>query len=384
MVYTGGRFWPGPCSAAIESAEGAVRYTLTGLSPSTEYRYAWVSADKTRRSVVGRFRTAAARTADSSERIVRIGATSCLGNKNPTFPTLAHAAAESLDAFVLLGDAIYTKTQTLRGYRIEYDTLLSVPAFQALSASTSLVPIWDDHEVANDWVFTSVPPHTGEIVDADQFAAARAAFDEALPHGSGPDEPLWRRLRLSDLVELIVLDCRSERDLVREQMVGEAQLAWALDALATSTAVFKIIVTSTHAADHGDRVGDGNLEERWQWFADQRATLVEAAAETPGAVFLTGNMHYGGLQRIAPAGDPGGALWEVAAGPCGSGAWDVATWFLENGGITDQYAVLLDTWNYALLEAVPAGTDGNDGPELRVSFVGDDGEVFASRTLLVG
>ncbi|MEZ4239025.1 MAG: alkaline phosphatase D family protein [Myxococcota bacterium] len=168
-----------PVVRAVHPAGGAARAALDGLAPDTEHGYVWLGADGERRSAVGRFRTAPARGA--APRVVRLGASCCLGHANPAYPTLALAAEQRLDAFLLLGDAIYTDASTLAGYRRAYDALLATPSVQALTASTSLIPVWDDHEVANDWVPADPRGPRGE--------RAGRLFDEALPH-SAIDAPL--------------------------------------------------------------------------------------------------------------------------------------------------------------------------------------------------
>jgi hypothetical protein len=159
-------------------------------------------------------------------------------------------------------------------------------------------------------------------------------------------------------------------------MVSGAQLAWATDAIRSSDAVFKVVVTSVHLTDHGPSFGDTDLDQRWQGFPEQRAALIAAAeAAGPGVVLLTGDMHYGGIQRVAPAGEPGAGLIEIAAGPSGSEPWPISDWFADNGGVPPQYLALVDTWSCARLTADPVAR------RLDIELVGDDGAVLASAAI---
>lgn len=356
---------------------GFVRIVLDDLEPDTVHTFALASADGQRRSALGTYRTA---PAQDDARVVRIGATSCLGNDAPTLPLLWSAAADRLDAFVLLGDAIYTQATELPGYRASYATLLARDSFRALAAATPLIPVWDDHEVADNWIVGPGRPGQVSIPQA-QLDAARIAFREALPQRVGADGVgHWRSLRFGRTLELILLDARAER--TAGSIVSGAQLDWAIAALQQSVCRFKLVVTGVHLTDHALRMSfpdnSDDIGDRWQGYPEQRQRLLGACASVPGVAILSGDMHYGGIQRVGAIGDVGAGLWEVAAGPAGSRAWDLAAWLTEQGHPQDAYDMLTDRHNYARFRADPGVG------ELSVELVDAAGQILAQRLLLSG
>jgi alkaline phosphatase D len=345
-----GRWEPLP-DVPIASTDGFLRAEVTGLQPDTDHAFVLVTKDGQRRSEVGRYRTA-----PEGERIVRVGASTCFGRTNPELPSLGVAAGDDLDAFLVGGDAIYTQATTLDGYRAAWRELLDRPHFRTLAAATPLVPIWDDHEVADDWV------GGGPSVDV-----ARQAFVEALGIS-----PTWRSLRFGSTLDVLLLDVRSERSEGR--IVSDEQLAWAIDALIGSPCRFKVVLTSVHITDHGTRLSfpddDSDVRERWQGYPEQRDALLDAAEAAGGVVFVTGDLHYGGVQRVGR-----GDLWEIAAGPAGSEWWDLSAWLAQIGADADPYTFLAQGWSYARITADPASG-------LSATVVGDDGDTLFDQLLV--
>ena len=139
----------------------SIAHRTDGLQPDTAYSLVFFSEDGQSHSLVARFRTALAETA--SRKIV-FGATSCMGGNWP-WPGLTNAASEGLDFFVFLGDTTYAAASTLSQYRQDWAVVMSTQGMVDLTASTSIVATWDDHEVANNWSMDSI----GE----ERYAAAR-------------------------------------------------------------------------------------------------------------------------------------------------------------------------------------------------------------------
>ena len=361
-----------PPWTGLVPVDGVIRVDVTDLAPDTEHLLVFTSPDGTVRSAPGTWRT----WPEGRSRAVVFGATTCLGNENPAFPTLAGAAEEGLDFFLFVGDTIYTQARTLADYRDEYGALEATPSVRALLSTTPLVAVWDDHEVADDWSLAPVQGQTG--VTPEQLAAATTAFREALPQREGPGGTgLWRSLTVGTTLELVLLDCRGERGDGR--MASEAQLAWAVETLRASRCVFKLLVSSVHLTDHGTRLSwpddRSDIGGRWQGYPAERERLLAALDAIPGAAVVSGGMHYGGIQRIGAAGEPGADRIEVAVGPAGSLPWDLAQWLADTDAGTEPYLDLVETWSWARFVADPvAGT-------LSVELVDDAGEVRASRAL---
>lgn len=346
----------------LSPTDQVVQLELSDLSPDTAYTGVFTSADGARRGEVFRFRTA---TDASSWRVLRLGATSCLGSANPGWANLGFVAPEQLDAFLLLGDTVYADgSVTTDDYRVHWKRALSTDSLRSALLGSGMVATWDDHEVDNNWTL-------GVDVTADQVAAATAAFREALPQTRGPERGIWRRVSWGAILDLFVLDVRGEREPEQGRIVSQEQLDWFTRELAASTARFKLVMTSVHFTDHTDLFGDLQASDRWQGFPEQRAAMIAATEGVPGVLWVTGDMHYGSLCRVAPEGQPGHTMFEVAAGPSGSFLNELVAFYEASG----QYHILLATWSWTLLELDP-GTG-----LVRVAFIGDTGEVLAEETL---
>ena len=332
----------------------AAQVEVTGLRPDTDY--AWVArTTPDTRSVVGRFRTPP--LADTP-RVVRFGAVSCLGGNEP-WPCLSRAAEEGLDTFLFLGDTIYADWGFFGGVQDKWDDALAQQGMRDLTASTSIIATWDDHEVDNNF-----NPDNTSAVEID---AGRDAFREALPQRQGAEGQIWRKVSWGP-VDFFVLDCRGER--TGGDYVSRAQLDWLKAALSESTARFKVILNSVPITDLSfiPVVGDIAAEDRWQGFPAQREELVAHCADIPGVFFVSGDFHVGAAALIDPADSPGGHLLEVLAGPGGSPV-DSAYSLIAEG---DRIVRVVPDHNVTVFTCDPATG------ELTVEWIGNDGEVLNS------
>ena len=355
----------------------AVTTLVTGLEADRAYAVYAETADGLR-SRASQFRTAPAAAAF---RRVRIVATSCLGRDGSNDNQLAnlhHIAGVDPDCILLLGDSIYADGSfTTEDYRSSWDWQMGRDGMAALFASGAVVATWDDHEIANNWVLGDAGDPLQDSVSPEQLAVGTQAWRDAIPQGLGPGgSQVWRTLRYGP-VELFVLDCRGERS-VDNAMMSQLQLDWLVDALQASDAPFKLILTSIHATDHTAFIGTVQEGDRWQGHPEQRAQLVTAAAAVPGVLFVTGDMHYGAVQRLDAEGGPGADLYEVAAGPGGSRIFPVLDVAAVGGGeVPPQYETMLQTWTFSVLDFDP-GTG-----EVHVQFIDDDNQLAAEQTLVL-
>ena len=135
------------------------------------------------------------------------------------------------------------------------------------------------------------------------------------------------------------------------------------------------MLTSVHLTDHTASMGDDNAVDRWQGYPAQRSRLVALAEEVPGVLFVTGDMHYGAIQRVSPAGAVGDGLWEIAAGPAGSELFVIDEIAELAGGYPPQYAQVVEDWNWARMVLDP-GTR-----TIAVQLIDDAGGIAAEQTL---
>jgi alkaline phosphatase D len=362
VVEEDGQGWVEIVRKALELTEGQLQFEVEDLLADTAYRYTFF-ADDSRRSVVGRFRTSLDAT---GWRVLNFAAVSCI-KKNQPWPSLSAAAALVPDAFLFLGDQIYTSSSNAENYRLEYDECLCTQGMVDATASSSSIATWDDHEVANNYVVADL--------DEGQYDAARQTFREAFPQRQGPTGDVWRVLRYGKVADVFVLDCRSERLADEGVYLGREQMDWLKAELSASSAVFKLIMNSVPITDFADLLGDAVAEDRWQGFPDARAEILGHIDDQAisGVVWVAGDVHFAMVAAVGipGSGDPGEHQTEICVGPGGSSPTPVSLFQDQTG----QYPVLVGQWNTTLLRLDP-GTQ-----ELGVTFLGDDGSTLAEMTL---
>jgi phosphodiesterase/alkaline phosphatase D-like protein len=123
-------------------------------------------------------------------------------------------------------------------------------------------------------------------------------WDEFFPVRGAVGEVRYRNWRWGANVECFMLDCRRFRsanadpDGPNKTMIGSTQLAWLLDAIARSTAVFKLVLTSVPL----DFSTGGDA---WSTFLDERNRLLTALVGTTGLIFATADQHWFASHRHA-------------------------------------------------------------------------------------
>ncbi len=360
--------------AVTPAAGGYVHLDAEGLSPDTEYQYAFLEHDGAKyvgRTYLGRFRTA---IADDELKVLTFGGTSCNHINGVPFASLAHAATAKLDFFLHTGDHVYADAaETLAEYRGVYDKYWAVKNLAAVHRSTGLYTIWDDHEVVNNWASDTVG---GARVDA-----ARRAFFEYRAfrkHPTAPDR-LWRSFKWGKTAEFFILDVRGERKKKTRllasgaanpdaEIISQAQMDWLKTGLKSSKAVFKFVVTSKYFSGPNDVDND----DSWPGYPAQRNELLNHLVnnDIPGVWFLTGDVHKGIIEKIQPTGEAA-RYREVYMGPSGSGGDPRPEATVCNG--TGQREVFLDVRSYSRLRADPIGKT------LEIEFIGESGAVLCKK-----
>jgi alkaline phosphatase D len=234
-----------------------VKIDAAGLKPNTQYWYRFRKDEDV--SPVGTFQTAPAASTSSN---VKLGYT---GDSDTTkingvpavndFKTLQALQADNTDAWIYLGDTIYSDSSfrptgpatTLAEYRQTYRDGRTFPNLTNLLASTSTYPTWDDHEVVNDYQAATVDPA--------RYAAGRQAFFEnmpiretGLPHdASCAGDPLYRKYSWGSAVDIFMLDERSCRS-AESTVACLGDLAPTLPQAARQTFPFSLFLTPTPPA----------------------------------------------------------------------------------------------------------------------------------------
>jgi alkaline phosphatase D len=315
-----------------------------------------------RRGAPARFRTA---LYPGATRIVRFGATSCLGSPGAPWPSMTRVAGLKLDFFLLLGDTIYADEGLLPAgdWDGAWDDALLTDGLRDLTGSTSVVATWDDHEVDNDWSWEA------DGMPADALDAL-AALRRALPMRPGPGgSGIWRKLSWGAVVDLFVLDCRGER--VDGHYISPEQMDWLKDGLATSAARFKVVLNSVPITDMDDvYLGIGDAD-RWDGYPEQRGEILDWITDQAigGVLWVAGDFHWGAVATIGRPGEPHDDLTEVFCGPAGSFQNPLAALARP-----DHYPVVVRDWNSVTFTADP------DEGTITVAFEGDTGRL-AERTI---
>ena len=348
-----------------EADEVRVITTLTGLEPDTAYCVVAYAADGSTRSRPARFRTA---LSDDDWRVVTVAATSCFKHNQP-WPSLSHVAAERIDALLLLGDVVYADSaDTLDEYRAYYSDALSTGGLMDICASTSLVATWDDHEISNNLDPTDIDP--------DKLEAAITAFKEALPQREQAEpHRIWRSQRWGEVLEIFVLDCRTERIPDEGVYISEEQQTWLLEGLASSPARFKLIMNSVPITDMEGMMGTVVASDRWQGYPEQRTAVLHAIedAGVTGVLWVAGDFHFSMIAHLDEAGGIAEDRYEVLAGVAGSDGY-LPTEFYDWDS-SEQYILGFTAWNTTVFRFDP-GTGVCD-----IRFVGDDGAEITTYSL---
>lgn len=344
-----------------------VKTLATGLEPNTLYYYRFIVG--TTISEVGTFKTAPNTNAKSSSDFDWSGDTDASKiNGVPVFGDwlpLKAIKSENPDFFIYLGDIIYSDlraagklpdAQTLDDFRQIYKDSRDFPALHDLLKSTSIYPVWDDHEVRNDWA--------GQTVNPAFFEIGKRSFGEYLPIGqlsptSDPDCAGPTQFRVKHWgkdVDIIILDtrtCRSanvqaqcQGDLVptlpsfiraglpgiplqppagclaaindpTRTMLGSEQKALFKDALINSTAKFKFVISSVSIQQTFAFPYDS-----WEGYGAERSEILNFIRnnDIKNVIFLTTDLHLNLLNEvyINLFTDPAPISYEAVTGPIGA------------------------------------------------------------------
>ena len=341
---------------AIRAHDHTVKADLDGvLAPGERYHYRFVYDGTASRT--GRCRTLPA--PDASVESLRLAVMTCQNYANGHFGALAHVAEEDVDFLVHVGDFIYEstdgeftgvgspdlpdrdlelpvgdgRTADLADYRYLHRTYRSDRLLQRALEAHTLIPAWDDHEMADNiyWDDEADAPRADHPLSADPEAMTRLTADamhawwEYMPARTNysPDADrlqdrfeLWRTVRFGDLVDLVMTDERLFRDPPKDvpgdvptreatapkyepedrSMLGAAQREWFLEAVEESDATWTVWTDEVLTVPL--KVGAGPLtlfpvQGGWDGYVRERRRIMEHldANDVENFVTLTGDAH---------------------------------------------------------------------------------------------
>lgn len=316
--------------AARDESGHTVKVSVSSLDVNTWFFYRFRAAGTY--SGIGRTRTAPA-PGTIPERL-RLAFCSCQHYETGYYTAWRGIANEDIDFVLHLGDYIYESagegsvrkdsigtSHTLDQYRRKYRLYRSDVDLQAAHANFPLVPIWDDHEVRDDYDRT---------IDPARMAAAYQAWFEHMPvispDGEGTTRT-YRTLQWGDLAELFLLDTRQYRDpaagvaqftldpnnpMVRpgRTILGARQRDWLKKGLVDTGAVWRLVgnqvmILPWRVLDFDeprlrrlkpDLVRNAGLYlngDSWDGFQHERHEVLSHldANDVRDVVFLTGDVH---------------------------------------------------------------------------------------------
>ncbi|KAJ4306812.1 hypothetical protein N0V88_000183 [Collariella sp. IMI 366227] len=209
-----------------------VKFEAGNLKPFTTYYYQFNVCGSEKTSPVGRTKTIPSKT-QKVDRNINLAVYSCSNFPEGYFNAYGNPARkESVDYVLHLGDYIYEykPDSSIKGrnplpareiyslydyrarlgsYRTDTDLLLSHSKF-------AWIPVWDDHEVANNAWKNGTGNSEGEVFRKRKQAAVRAYFEWMPIRQVEMDDSLriWRSFSLGTLFDLMMLDTRQyARDL---------------------------------------------------------------------------------------------------------------------------------------------------------------------------
>ncbi len=273
---------------------------------------------------------------DDTKTVIAFG--SCAHQNDPQ-PILTDVAALKPDAFIYLGDNIYSDTYEMDTLKKNYQILGAKPEFQALKAATRIYAIWDDHDFGmND----SGRHYPFKKESKDIFLDFFGDQDDSLIRKhEGIYHTAWLE-KAGKKIQIIFPDIRTFRDKLLpyngnrngqkgyeyeldyspyttsdSTMLGEEQWKWLEEQLAMPADV-KIIASSTQfSITH-------NGYEAWANFPHEQKRFVDLIKKTNanGVFFISGDVHYAELSKLNV--DGGYPLYDVTSSGITS-TWEFAT-----------------------------------------------------------
>lgn len=212
-------------SGAVTTAAAsgnAVKLTVQGLQPDTDYYYGIEVAGVLRTETISRGRF---KTFPLGKASFKIAFGSCGDFRAPDQRVYAEIMQERPLLFINMGDLHYSDTNSTVAddYRVNYDNVLSHDVQGALYRSVPVAYMWDDHDYCgNDSDTTAVGRDT-----------ARQVFKERVPHYPlGSAGGTMAQAFTVGRVRFIMTDLRSaagaanQKESASKTKLGTAQKAW--------------------------------------------------------------------------------------------------------------------------------------------------------------
>lgn len=192
------------------------------------------------------------------------------------------------------GDNVYLRvpdflTKNSLNYRFKHAR--SVSELQPLLASVHHYAIWDDHDYGpNDSDKSYVNKKITEKLFNDYWGNPNT---NVVGNGGITGQFIWND------VEFFLLDNRYHRDSNKlrtknKSYFGEEQVEWLINALASSSATFKVVVSG------GQIISDAAKFENYATFPEERERLLKRLDKNKieGVLFVSGDRHHTEISKL--------------------------------------------------------------------------------------
>ncbi|MBN8616618.1 MAG: alkaline phosphatase D family protein [Deltaproteobacteria bacterium] len=298
-------------ASAMPARDGCVKLDVVGLEPATTYYFRFVTEEGDA-SPLGRTRT----LPEGEVARMRLAFVTCTNFAYGLFHGYRRIAERADLALVVhLGDTIYEyadgvygdlraldpprETVTLEDYRRRHAHYRLDPDLKEMQRQHPIVPIWDDHEFANNAHTTGSLTHDPVTQGAwsDRVAAAKQAFFEWTP--TRDETQVHRSLELGSLARLVLLDARMDGreappidtvDWMRSdrRLVSDAQEAWLGELVSGDDVAYTVLGNQVVLAPFAALE---NLDA-WDGFPAQRQRVMQALSAAPSLpIVMTGDTH---------------------------------------------------------------------------------------------
>ncbi|MEA2348329.1 MAG: alkaline phosphatase, partial [Thermoleophilaceae bacterium] len=264
---------------------------------------------------------------------VRIAFFSCQDWQAGYFTSHADILKQDVDLMVCLGDYIYERNyyegprsdtlgknhdgevETLAEYREKYALYHTDRNLRDIRAEIPIVPVWDDHEVEDNWA--GKLPGTQTQDPRISFLKRRRngfqTFFEHHPVMQDPKDPdrIYDSLRMGRNFEMFLLDERQyrsdqpcndtalvpcppeQRDDPTRTLLGKRQTSWLKRALRRSDAVWKGIANQVMIMSVDLPVGNPINPDQWDGYGANRSELLGYIHDKgiSDVAFITGDIH---------------------------------------------------------------------------------------------
>lgn len=267
---------------ATAATDLTARWRFSNLQPDARYRYE-VRDDAGALLAADQFRTA---PADDQPARVSLAFGSCADEGEGSRAVWNRMMAEDVNGVVLGGDTPYIDKTDLATQRRRYREFAAVPEYQRLLATRPHWGTWDDHDFGRNDADGTLPGKEN----------SRQAFMEyrTLPSYGEGNDGIYTSFRWGP-IEVFLIDARwwswtgpSFADPQQKTLLGEMQWRWLQQALAASTAPFKILATGIIWDDKQNKEKDD-----WETYAHERQALFDyiRRERIGGVVLFGGDIH---------------------------------------------------------------------------------------------